>query len=1075
MMLRSVLRATKHRYPPIVGRYARKQLLRKGRGDPTTRLCLFPRWTTTSELRTLFRVDVETAFRAVGVRRFKKKYFWEDAEERQFETFERGKISVPFEQAAKAADTFGFVARLVDPEPEWDSIPCSIPSVPVAVVLGDIGHGKTTLIDTLGGSAHAETEEGGITQKMRAQTLLLPRDPDALNNPSPPSPHTVDTSPSAAMKAGLRRPARLEASPGGGPGEQSERGNEKRREIESFRLTLLDTPGHEAFDTLRGHATSVADLAIVVVALDRCEAGTVAEALIQAEKFGVEVLFVLSKADIPFGNAELARAVLRRECQRLLDSGLLKTDFSSKAAEALEISCKTGKNLSELVRRIYSLTVSFPSLPVRPVENPCTTPGRASEFAHVSRRVDCLQGVDGRASGKPRGVGIVLDVHRDHLRGHHLTVLMRHGLVLEGDYFVTGTTWGRVRDLWTSDSDFRKPSQCAGPGTAVQVRGIDVKGEVAVDDLFFVLPKERAWRLATYRQRLDTLFWAQSGGPNFTVPWQSDPPALNSRVQMSGGREEGAQRDSDSGLRRSIEEYGTNKKEARIFSEVPIDDFEAPLERNKRLAELFEREGNGPGGDPWETRGGDLSEMSSLGENEEEELWKGKGAAGVIDREDQEDSEETEVEEDFSDSEGESSAEYHRYAGNGEESEDEVDEHEGPGAKKSKRTLPRFDSSETASILVRPMRQDGETRSTGSGGSLEEGYENEEHEEVFTPPQWAVEGGKEGIQAWLRALSRRRRKKDLENFASSSPVAPELTEENDATTEETGEGQEGSGRRGRRSRSGAGRRQTQRNEASSSSENLGGGQERENENAEIEEVLWTDRENWYAQAEAYSKRVMKRWRQNHLTREMERRRQRRAKAELVLEAERVRRIARRLPPLSVPEEQKFLAQVEGEAELGRKAAGRGKGKDVDEGEEEEGEEDVMASRLPDRVPVVPVILKTSSMQSFDLLLDGFKDMEEAFGMRVPVVHGGVGPLKTRDVEHAVVEQHFGYCPVYAFQVEVHNLVSDKAQRRGVKIKKYQVFTDLMEDIKDRCENIQRLRDHHAYVQTLKKRPTMSGL
>lgn len=96
-------------------------------------------------------------------------------------------------------------------------------------------------------------------------------------------------------------------------------------------------------------------------------------------------------------------------------------------------------------------------------------------------------------------------------------------------------------------------------------------------------------------------------------------------------------------------------------------------------------------------------------------------------------------------------------------------------------------------------------------------------------------------------------------------------------------------------------------------------------------------------------------------------------------------------------------------------------------------------------------------------------------MRIPVVHGGIGPVKPRDVVHAEVERTYGYCPIYAFQVPVLPDAVKQAVVSKVLIKRFDVFTDLLQDVRTRCENIRRLQDHNLYVRSLKKHPTQSGL
>jgi translation initiation factor IF-2 len=85
--------------------------------------------------------------------------------------------------------------------------------------------------------------------------------------------------------------------------------------INKRRLTFIDTPGHEVFQIMRGRATSMADIALVLVSVEDGAEIQTKEVLLQADRFKVPVMFVLSKIDMKYTNIELTRAELRRQCQ----------------------------------------------------------------------------------------------------------------------------------------------------------------------------------------------------------------------------------------------------------------------------------------------------------------------------------------------------------------------------------------------------------------------------------------------------------------------------------------------------------------------------------------------------------------------------------------------------------------------------------------------------------------------------------------------------------------------------------------------------------------------------------------
>ncbi|KFG52174.1 elongation factor Tu GTP binding domain-containing protein [Toxoplasma gondii FOU] len=205
---------------------------------------------------------------------------------------------------------------------------------------------------------------------------------------------------------------------------------------------------------------------------------------------------------------------------------------------------------------------------------------------------------------------------------------------------------------------------------------------------------------------------------------------------------------------------------------------------------------------------------------------------------------------------------------------------------------------------------------------------------------------------------------------------------------------------------------------------------------------------------------------------LERREQRRKERAMLVEAERMRRHALKEPPLTEEE----IREIMGEDELFR--------------EEERFPETLEEPSLPQRkpkqrskalltpaknAPVIPVILRTDVVGTFDVLLDEMEKLQAEFGMRIPVVHGGIGPVVPRDVVHAEVEKTYGYCPIYAFKVPVLPDAIKHALVTSIVIKRFDVFTDLLADLRERCVNTQKLIDHNIYVRSLKTEPTKSGL
>ncbi|PHJ16336.1 elongation factor tu gtp binding domain-containing protein [Cystoisospora suis] len=195
---------------------------------------------------------------------------------------------------------------------------------------------------------------------------------------------------------------------------------------------------------------------------------------------------------------------------------------------------------------------------------------------------------------------------------------------------------------------------------------------------------------------------------------------------------------------------------------------------------------------------------------------------------------------------------------------------------------------------------------------------------------------------------------------------------------------------------------------------------------------------------------------------------------MLVEAERIRRYALREPPLTVEE----IKEIMGEEEEYRDE-NRLSGIDGGETSKKSGRRSSPSfsslKEPPRDAPVIPIILRTDVVGTFDVVLDELEKLQEEVGMRIPVVHGGVGPVIPRDIVHAEVERTYGYCPVYAFKVPVLPDAVKQALVTSIVIKRFDVFTDLIQDVRERCTNVRRLLDHNFYVRSLKTEPTKSGL
>jgi hypothetical protein len=134
------------------------------------------------------------------------------------------------------------------------------------------------------------------------------------------------------------------------------------------------------------------------------------------------------------------------------------------------------------------------------------------------------------------------------------------------------------------------------------------------------------------------------------------------------------------------------------------------------------------------------------------------------------------------------------------------------------------------------------------------------------------------------------------------------------------------------------------------------------------------------------------------------------------------------------------------------------------GRESQSESTIRSSR-----PVVPVILKCDSENLFNGILDEFERLEEELEVKIPVVHGGVGNLNSQDVDHGIAERQFGFCPMYALNVGISTVAQNKADNENIPIYKFVLFTEVVQDVKNRVLHLKRRVDQANYNQELRRR------
>lgn len=262
---------------------------------------------------------------------------------------------------------------------------------PVVTIMGHVDHGKTTLLDTLRSAEVAEGEAGGITQHIGAYQVHA---------------------------------------------------NGKL-------ITFLDTPGHEAFTTMRSRGADITDIAIIVVAADDGVMPQTVEAINHAKHAEVPLIVAINKMDLPTANPDRVK-------QELTEYEVIPEEWGGDNI-FVEISAKQGDNIEELLEMI---------LLVAELEDLKADPTR-------------------------RAIGTVIEARLDRNTGATATLLVQQGTLHVGDPIVVGDTYGRVRTLV---NDHGRRIREAAPSTPVEITGLNDAPQAG--DLFAVFEDERAARAA---------------------------------------------------------------------------------------------------------------------------------------------------------------------------------------------------------------------------------------------------------------------------------------------------------------------------------------------------------------------------------------------------------------------------------------------------------------------------------------------------------------------------------------------------------------------------------------------------
>lgn len=311
---------------------------------------------------------------------------------------------IDYDTAATIADEFGITCDPLVEVTEEDILFDDSEDIeenlqarpPVVVVMGHVDHGKTTLLDHIRNANVASGEAGGITQHIGAYTVSL----------------------------------------------------------NGRKITFLDTPGHEAFTTMRARGAQATDIAILVVAADDGVMPQTVEAINHAKAAKTEIIVAINKMDKPGANPDRVK-------QELANHDLLPEEWGGSTI-MVPISAKQGDNVDQLLEMVL-LTADLMEL---------------------------------KADPERQAKGVVLEASLDKNRGVVASLLVQRGTLKRGDTLVTGSIVGNIRAMIDSRGQAIKQ---AGPSVPVQIIGLPEIPEAG--EIFYQVNDERMAKQLAEKRR----------------------------------------------------------------------------------------------------------------------------------------------------------------------------------------------------------------------------------------------------------------------------------------------------------------------------------------------------------------------------------------------------------------------------------------------------------------------------------------------------------------------------------------------------------------------------------------------
>lgn len=270
---------------------------------------------------------------------------------------------------------------------------------PIVAVMGHVDHGKTSLLDAILDTKTVDSEAGGITQHISAY--------QTVRNGRP--------------------------------------------------ITLLDTPGHEAFAALRQHGATLTDVVVIVVAADDGVKPQTVEAIKFAQNANAKIVVAINKIDKETANVDMVKAQLASEY------GLNPEEWGGDVV-MVPVSAKTRENLDKLLDMVLLV----------------------ADMEELRADVDIPS------------EGLVIEAHMETGRGSVVSLLVEQGVLKPGHYLVAGTTYGKVRTLL----DYRGCTlKEAGPSTPVTITGF--KELPQFGDVFMIVKNEKIARTQVEQAKIE--------------------------------------------------------------------------------------------------------------------------------------------------------------------------------------------------------------------------------------------------------------------------------------------------------------------------------------------------------------------------------------------------------------------------------------------------------------------------------------------------------------------------------------------------------------------------------------------